>query len=541
MPKIEISSKTLRALCKKELKDENFEIVKGEVDSRTGDKIRLELGDTNRPDLWSVEGVARVFRERGIPKLNIRKSSKSIIVNKNMQQIRPYIAGFGALGINITHELLEDMIQIQEKISENFGRKRHKVSIGIYNYDKIKFPVHYRAISPKTSFAPLEFKEPMSMEEILVKHPKGIQYGYIVRHHNLFPIFIDSKNDVLSFPPIINSNYLGRVEPGMKNVFIEVTGTHMKSVLLATNILAYALADRKATIESINVEYGFPTEFGKKISTPLLFRQTMKIEKAMIDRIMGIRINTNQIKRLLESMQYNVSVRKNDIIVEIPPYRNDIMHPVDVIEDIAIAHGYQNLKPLKLTSYTTGSLKPLTEFSGICRSIMIGLGFQEILMPILTSMQKDSTAGKEKPVEIENVMSDSHSCVRTTTLTTVLHFLSRNLHAEYPQRVFEMGECCTTEPATKLILAGCISSPVASYQDISSITDSLLSAIGDYKLVKKNDARFIEGRCAHVIFNGVPIGTIGEIHPSVLNEFGIEKPVAAIEIDMNTLADLQKH
>ena len=321
MPTIEISQKTLEKLVGRKVNYADFEAVKGSVDSQEGDRIKLEIGDTNRPDLWSVEGVARVLRgyyglQKGIPKMKLKPSTKKIIVNANIRKIRPFIAGVIAKKLKIDEDLLLDMIQLQEKVCENYGKKRHKISIGIYDYDKIEFPVHYKAIRPDgIKFTPLEFNKSMTLAEILEEHPKGLQYGYIVKAHKLYPIFIDSKEDVLSFPPIINSNYLGRVVPGMQNIFTEITGTDMKTVLIATNILAQALYDRGASLESVVVEYPWKTVHGGKFSTPLLFREKITFDKSKIESVLGLKLVNKDIKTLLEKMQYNVLSIKDSVTV----------------------------------------------------------------------------------------------------------------------------------------------------------------------------------------------------------------------------------
>ena len=404
-------------------------------------------------------------------------------------------------------------------------------------------------------FIPLEFDKPMTLKEILREHPKGMQYGYILKNHSLYPIFIDSKSDVLSFPPIINSNYIGKVETGVSDLFIEVTGTSMKHVMLAANIIAYALYDRSAVIESVSVEYPWKTErIGSTekrsfslLQTPYLFDEKISFEKEKIRNILGIELTDKEIKYYLEKMQYSAKITGKNIIAEIPPYRNDIMHAVDVIEDIAIAYGYGNFKGVEIKSHTTGKLKEMTRFSLLLRRIMIGMKFQEVLSPILSNTENLSAkmnAGKENIIEIENVMSESYSAVRPWVLPSLMNFLSRNLHVEYPQRIFELGECAVREEDNvfnKTKLSACISNSAAGYQDIASVVDGLLRETGiTYELKPVTNASFIPGRCAEILCNGKKVGIIGEIHPKVLNNWQLEKPVAAMEINLTKLFGLIK-
>src|SRR3989338_2571564 len=455
MPTIEVSRKTLERLAGKKITEDMLDAVKGDIEGEKEGILKIEIGDTNCPDLWSIEGVARVFREGGIRKLRVKKSGKSIIVNANIQKIRPYIAGFVAKNVPMNEELLLDIIQVQEKISENFGRKREKISIGVYNYRDAKFPLHYKAVAPKSvHFAPLEFTEPLDLDEILDKHPKGHLYGHIVKKHKMYPLFTDSAEQVLSFPPIINSNYLGKVREGTSEIFIEVTGSDIMPVNLVVNIMALALQDRGAT--------------------PYVFAEKLAFPEAMVKERLGIVLKTGQIISLLRSMQYDATKKGNKIVATVPYYRRDVMHPFYAIEDIAIAYGYGKIDPASLDSFTTGGLAPLTTSTEKVRRIAIGMGFQEIMSPILSNAaDNEKSLNETKLIEIDNYMSKNYSAVRPSIIPSLLLVLSKNLHVEYPQKIFETGECASVENdeiknATKITLY--IADESAGYEDISSVS-----------------------------------------------------------------------
>lgn len=541
MPTIEISLKTLEKLAKRKIALEELERVKA-YPSLHGDRLRIELADTNRPDLWSAEGIARALREKGIPKTKVKKSSKRVIVHSSIKSIRPFIAAFAAKKIRITEELLEELISLQEMLAENFGKKRKKISIGIYNFDKINFPVHYKAVSPSLKFIPLEFKQPLTLKEILENHPKGAEYGYIVRNHRLYPIFTDSKEEVLSFPPVINSNYLGRVTTKTRNLFIEVTGTDLNAVNVVANILCYSLYDRNAAIEGIEIVYPWKTRYGMKISTPLLKTESVTFRKDEIEKVLGIRLNDSEIKELLESMQYNARIGKSDITVFVPSYRNDVMHFYDVIEDLAIAYGYGNFKSLELKSFTAGSLDSKTHFINKVRDVIVGLGFQEILSHVLINkdkLDKRMNISEKNMIEIENVMSEKYSAVRSWIIPSLMDFLSENLHNDYPQYIFEAGECAVISgnvTKTENKLGVCITDSKVGYENISTVLNAMMLSLGkDYKIEKSEFPGFIHGRAGKIIVNGRHIGTIGEVHPLVLNRWRLEKPVVAFEVNLDML------
>lgn len=544
MPTIEVSMKSLEKLSGRRLREEDLELAKGKIEEINAGKARIEIGDTNRPDLWCAEGIARVVKGKRFQKLPAKSSGKEIIVDRKILGIRPFISGFAAKNIMVDEELLLDMIQLQDKLGENFGKKRKKISVGIYNYDMIKFPVHYKAVNPSHRFVPLGFDKPATLKDILSEHPKGRDYGYILQNHKLYPLLVDLKDEVLSFPPIINSNYLGKVSAGLRNVMVEVTGTEQKSVLLAANIFAYSLFERGAHIESITSRYPVATKFGKSVQSPYDFSEKMSFGRQKIRDILGIDLKEHEIKSLLERMQYGVSFSGNAVNVAIPPYRNDIMHHADVIEDIAIAYGYENFNELGIDSFTAGSLKGATIFSEKSRRIMTGLGFQEIMSAILSSKNCvcEKMNAESSPIEIENAMSENYSCIRNWVLPNILQCLSKNMHVEFPQKIFELGECVLTDrksddgTSTITKMAGAISGNDAGYEDISSCADAFLDGLGfKYRIKTSCHPSFIEGRCGGIYVKEKLAGVVGEVHPKVLNNWRIEKPVAAFEADISFL------
>ena len=364
MPTITFSLKDLQYLVGKKLSLEEVQEYahygKGDFEGydKDTDEIKVDFGDTNLPYLWSVEGFARLIKlilgkEKGISKLKIDKGSYKVIVDSSVNKVRPYIAAFVAKGHEIDDYLIKQIIQLQEKLCENYGRRRQKIAIGVYQCGKIRFPVHYKATSPESvKFVPLDFKKEMTQQEILEEHPKGKDYAWILEGCKKYPILVDDNDNVLSFPPVINSATTGKVEEGDDELFFEVTGTESDAVLLAANIFAQALYDRGFKIYSADVKYS-----GRKITTPSLFNETIKIDKEDVKKLIGLDLKDSELKKILEKAGYGVGKGK----VMIPHYRKDILHPVDVIEDIAIMYGYDKIQEVPLESYTVGSTNEIVE------------------------------------------------------------------------------------------------------------------------------------------------------------------------------------
>ncbi|MEK6656876.1 MAG: phenylalanine--tRNA ligase subunit beta, partial [Nitrospirota bacterium] len=346
MPTITVIKSDLENLLKKRFTIDKLEDylkwTKGEVKGydEKADELKLELNDSNRPDLWCCEGIARQIRWRltnkkdAYPFLN-KKTKNEIIVSKELKEIRPYVAACTATGIYVTENILTQLIQTQEKLSYIFGRKRLGIAIGVYNLEKIKFPVYYKAVRPdETSFAPLGFEEKMNLNEILIQHPKGKEFGGILKGKEMYPLLTDSEDKILSFPPIINSREIGEVKVGDENLFVEATGTDIRLVILAINIMAANLSDRGAKIEPVHIKYPFATELGKATITPLNFSEAITISHADIEKALGEAWKDKDIKSYLTNYGYEIEI-KNKKIAAVPPFfRDDLMHPMDVIEDL---------------------------------------------------------------------------------------------------------------------------------------------------------------------------------------------------------------
>ncbi|MEM4263375.1 MAG: phenylalanine--tRNA ligase subunit beta [Candidatus Woesearchaeota archaeon] len=548
MPTITFSLNDLSNLVGKKIKETELKellvFAKGELEGVSGDEATVALNDTNLPYLWSVEGLAILFRgllgkEKGIPQIKIESSDAKIFVDKALRTVRPYIAAFIAKGHKLDDHLLKQMIQLQEKFCEQYGRKRQKVAIGIYPCKKITFPVSYVAVQPRSaSFIPLDFDKEMDLLQILEQHPKGKDYAWILKDHKRYPLLVDARKEVLSFPPIINSNTTGKLEIGDDEIFFEATGTDQKAINLAANIFAHAFALRGFKIYSVKILYSRKQEV-----TPDIKTETIKIEPADIKNLLGLELCDSEIKRLLERARYDFVNYK----VTIPCIRQDIMHPVDVIEDIGIIYGYDKISSLPLTTFTQGRTFPIRIFIDKIRELMVGLGYQEIASPMLVNKEllyQKMNTNDFGTIEIENFMSMNYSVVRSWLLPCLMDVLMHNKHADYPQRIFEQG-LVTVKKDDKAIdyemLSVLTCHADANYTEVKQALDYLLRMLGvQYEIEDAEHGSFIPGRVARITVNKRKVAFIGEIHPAVLNNFGVEMPVAAFELNLTELFEATK-
>ena len=561
MPTIDIKKHDLDSLIGQKLAlsalEKHLMLAKAELKEYNSatDDLKVELSDSNRPDLWSAEGIARQIRIAlsGKPEVypffnHGRKATREIRVARAMKAVRPFIAACTASGVRMSDDVLAQMIQSQDKLAEIFGRKRTTISIGIYELDRIVFPVDYRLADPSSiSFTPLGMEERLTLAEILERHPKGIEYGGIVKPFSQYPVLMDSMERVLSFPPIINSREIGEVKPQTRNVLIEVTGTDLRMTMLTLNILATSVYDRGAEIEPVLVIYPYETAVGKRVAFPADTSGKFKVPLSKFSSGLGEDVVLNDVKKYLASYGHSVSASRGMITVVVPPYRDDIMHPMDLVEDYAISRGYDSFEPVMPKQSTVGSLTALELLSDSARGTMVGAGFQEIMSNILCSREELDYAMPEGEVlvEVDNVMSLAYSVLRNRVIPSLLTVETASSNAFYPHSTFEIGEVAVFDKnenngsRTELNLGALISHPEANFSEMHSTLDILFYYLGlDYSLVPVDQPMFTQGRCGAILSNGVAVGYIGEIRPNVLERVQITMPCAAFEITLDRVLRL---
>ncbi|MEW6245771.1 MAG: phenylalanine--tRNA ligase subunit beta [Nitrospirota bacterium] len=534
-------------------------LVKGELKGQNAEtgELRIELQDSNRPDLWCCEGIARQIRIKLLGRAPTyscfsptRQPTHRLIVSSGLESVRPFVAACTASGYEVTDEGLAQLIQTQEKLADIFGRKRRTVSIGLYRLPRIVFPVMYDLVKPEdVSFTPLGLESKMTLGEILLVHPKGLEYGAILAGHDRVPLLRDATGQVLSFPPIINSREIGEVQVGDRELFVEVTGTDLLMVVLTLNILAVNLADRGAVIKPVEVTYPYKTPLGKTITTPRDFGKARTIQVRAIEAALGQPLGAQEIGQVLEAYGYRISRARDRVVVRLPPYRHDLMHAVDVVEDVAISRGYDVFAPVMPSRFTVGGLSRLEQASDRVRDLMIGMGFQEIISNIMASRQelcanmRLSGTEWDKVVEVENVMSQSFACLRQWITPSLLRVEAASSRAFYPHRLFEVGESVVpdqkqeTGSRTLVALGALIAHAGANFSEIHSCLDLLLFYLDrPYALEPLSHPSFLEGRAGRIVSGGQALGLVGELHPEVLERWQVSVPAVAFELEVNRLA-----
>ena len=531
--------------------NEIFAFVKGDVESLEGDAVSIEVKDSNRPDIWSVEGIARALKGylgagRIRPITVAGRSNLNIVVDKRVKPIRPFISTAIVKGLQPTDEALKSWINLQEKLDQTYGRKRKIASIGFYQADLIQSPLSYTVANPDIiTFAPLGSEEKQSLREIVSTHPKGSEYGEIISQFESWPVLVDGADNVLSLPPVVNSNDLGRITTGTRNILVEVTGTNAETVHNTLKIVVSSLAERGGRIYSCLETYPYGTP--RRLVSPDLSPTATSLRLSHINKLLGTSVRLREASRFVERAGYKVQRATRDTIqLEIPCYRTDIMHSVDMMEDIAIAMDINKLKPEWPMIWTVGNLAKETDENESVAEIMIGLGFQEVLTYTLTSpvvVSNNVPSSQGKLVELLNPRMTTHTVLRNWLLPSLLETLSHNTHVDYPQRIFEIGPCIgrrenETHPIqeTRRLAAVTIHAN-AGFTEIRSSIDALAKNKGrSFQIKETEHPSFLSGRCGAIISDGTEVGIIGELNPRVIKSWGLNLPAAAFEVEMPALS-----
>ncbi|MDG6257989.1 MAG: phenylalanine--tRNA ligase subunit beta [Methanomicrobiaceae archaeon] len=489
----------------------------------------------NRPDLYSTEGVARALRgflgiETDLPAYEVAPSAIDFSVDPGLAGIRPYLGSAVIRNVHLDEDSIVSLMGLQEALHWAVGRGRKKVAIGIHDLARITPPFRYYAADPATAFIPLDFDREMTLTEILADHPKGRDYAHIVEPYPRYPLIVDAHDRVLSFPPIINGE-LTRVTEETTDILLDTTGTDRRAVMTAVNIICTAFAETGATIESVHVD-------GEQM--PSLAPSERTVSVAECRRLLGIDLAAADLAALLQRMRIGAVPDGTDRVrIRIPCYRADIMHDWDVFEDAAIAYGYDAIEPALPRTFTIGREHPVSRCMDLVRTLMVGLGFQEMMPFTLTServlfanMRRDADPAT---LRLMRPISEEQTVVRTTILPMLAEILQLNVHRELPMRLFAVGDV-VQHAATHQHAAAVSMHPEADFSEIYAAADVLCRELGlASTIAESDDPAFIPGRRGDIFVGGARVGVFGELHPEVLGAFELDQPAAGLELDLRAV------
>ncbi|RLF30201.1 MAG: phenylalanine--tRNA ligase subunit beta [Thermoplasmata archaeon] len=503
---------------------------------RLGEELKGYEGDyalidvnPDRPDLYSVEGLARAIKglleiELGCPKYRLGDSG--ILAKVRGVRSRPYVLFSVVKGVRLDDAGIRSLMELQEKLHATYGRRRRKVAIGIHDLDRVEGRLMYRP-AKKDKFVPLGMRRRLSTSEILREHPKGREYGHILGEEH--PVILDEKG-VISFPPIINSARTAVTED-TRNFLIDVTGTDLRAVSKTLNIVTTALVERGGSPEFVTLKGGAMPR------SPDLEPETVRFDRDLVRSLLGL---PNLKGKAINIALFRMRITPKGADAFVPAYRTDIFGPVDLVEEVEKGLGLGALEPRLPKGYTIGRPLPWRRLVRKIRISMIGMGFLEVTTLTLTSPRREFDLMLEPrgdAVVLENPITEEHTILRTGLLPSILAVLSSNRGREMPIRVFEVGDAATPE-GTRKLLAFAVMHPRAGLAEGLSVVSGLMASLGlEWGRRAGRRPSMIAGRVAEILVDGEGVGVVGEIHPQVLENFELEAPVVAGEFDVSKLLE----
>ncbi len=488
------------------------------------DKIAIDI-TPNRPDLlfgYSIKRLIENYSNENPVVYRATPSGEKIYVKDNVSSIRPYIAGMIVKNLKIDEEVLEDLIQFQEKLHITLGRKRKKIAIGLHDLARVKLPITYSAHSlEEVFFVPLDSQKEMTPREILNHHPKGIEYSHLV---SKACALVSDALGVIAFPPIINCERT-RLTDKTDSLFVDITGTNHYYVMRTADLLACAFIDMGARVFSLEVHYPERVD-----TSPELWDKQFSIPSVEdVANSLGISVSESFITRALLKMGHRIEDKK----LLVPPYRIDVSKEIDIHEDIAIVYGYNNIPKNYPELHTIGELLPQNQK---LHETMLSLGFSEVLTWILGNEKKYSDFFSGNYVKTVNALTEEFNLVRPILVPNILEVFRNNKTFELPQKLYEIGPCACKNSRgitiTENICFGIMANEITINELIGYLNGVYHSLKKDYTIIQEDLKGFIPGRCAR-IFSEKHTGLIGEVHPEVLEKFSIPYPVAIAEITLS--------
>ncbi len=539
MPVVELSYIRLQKLVGKVTKKQISDVLPFlglDIESEDKDLVRIEYSP-NRPDYSTDFGIALGLQgllgiKTGAIKLNIKKSRRyAISVKSEVSKVRPFVTGIVATNGKIDDNTIKQYMTMQEDLHFGIGRKRKKSSIGIHDLDKITFPLVYTTTNRNHKFIPLNSKKELSISEILKNTDVGKNYGSILGNSSHVPLILDANHKTVSFPPIINAAET-TVTTKTKNLFVEVTGINKEDAEDMLSVVATILQSAGFTLESVQIS-------GAKNSLPKLEQKKLSVSPSLINQTLGLNLNTSKIISSLKKSRLDASTKGKNIICGIPAYRFDIFGPMDLVEEVALGYGIQNLEPILSPSQTLGQKHPNSISLQSISSIMTGLGYMEALNSSLTSkriLYDNTKRDSSKIISVLDSKSLEHTILRDSLIPGLIDNLAKNIHESYPQQLFEIGTIFnkTSSVTEETHLCAISSHKDVNFSEIKSVLQSVTQSIFGKICETKTTTypTFEKGHVANIIVDGKIVGIIGEISKLTKDNFKLREPIVSFEIKL---------
>lgn len=510
----------------------------GDLDRVQGDEITIEWFP-NRTDLLVLEGTGRAMRafldvKPGLPSYAVAPAKTELRVDSSVAKVRPYAALCFVRNVPVDEAYVKVLVEAQEKLTHSPGRRRRKIAIGLHDARGIQGPFTYTCVpGQEKPFTALGESTPRTPADIVATHPKGKEFGALLPPGK-FPVFLDRAGEVLSLPPVINAQRTA-ITAATRDILVDVTGTDAKSVRATAALLATCLAERGGTIEAVTVHDQSGTW-----TCPDLRPSEHILHTDDIEATLGLSWSGDHAAQCLRRMGHGAQAFDNKLVVQVAPWRYDILHPVDLIEDAGIGHGFDRFPGDLPTSVTFGAALRHQALEDRLRTVLLGLGWLEA-KTLSLSNGRDQTglwgAPAEPAVQVLNPVIEDQTQLRTRLAPSLLRVLAANRHRNLPQRLFEVGYVVRRDGKghwrNQLRLACVELSARAGFSDAKGVAEALSRDAGlGLSDAPAAEPGFIPGRHARLMHGGQSVGVYGELHPDPIVAFGLGAPCIVVELDL---------
>ena len=562
MPTIKIEQDVLKRILESqglrhelERLGEELPLLGTDIDRCDEEMLEIEIFP-DRPDLLSCETLVRAIGpflqdSEASPELDVEQGEIHLDVDESLAEIRPVILGAVVRGVNNgsnqseKESFIKSLMDHQEKLHFALGRGRTKASIGVHDLANLSPPFTVKSVSGEHKFIPLQMDEEMSIQEILRKHPKGIEYAHLLEGNTRFPVILDSENKVLSFPPIINGDNT-TVNHSTTDFFIDVTGWDQRACECCLLLICLQLACHGGTVESISINSCDNQELISPNGNPM--KHTLASN--LVSDILGHDFKDEELEKALSRMGGRYLGRENgNLQIQMPRWRYDMLHPIDLVEEIAIGHGYENLGTASPAFPTSATPRHEANFNRRLRESLQGMGLQQVQSLTLSNDHDQFEAMRWRPqgevTRIKNPISIDHTLMRQSVMGSLLRLLAANRRHELPQRVYETGICVRNHNNCNRVAWLCAEN-TSSFSASRGMVQALLRDLGvdssqlevEWKSVPEGTGPWLSGRSGSIVISGEEVGQMGEIDPNVAELFELKVPLHGAEFDCDVLQRL---
>lgn len=508
----------------------------------------------NRYDLLCIEGLSQALRVF----LNVQETPQytlsdtpttTMTVKRENLSYRPLIVCAILRDLSLDEESYQSLIDLQEKLHHNICRRRSLVAIGTHDLDSVTAPFSYEAVAPESMpFVALRQTDAMDgktlLEHYKAEDPHLGQYVPMLENREHFPYVLDAKRTVMSMPPIINGEH-SKISPSTRNMLIECTATDLTKASIVLNILIAMFSRycaKKYHVETVKIEY----DDGTSMVTPKFEEDVITTNINYINQLIGINIEGDQMINHLRRMQVNGKIEKDKIIVKVPVIRPDLLAPCDIMCDIAVGYGFNNIVERIPETNTVGKQQPLNHLSDLIRREFAQVGYTEVLTWVTVSHEENYDLLRRNDdgyaVKLGNPKTIEFQECRTSLLPGLLKTLRENRKSKVPIKLFEVGDVIVKNSQAEVgasnrrKIAAIFCSTMAGFEIIQGVLEHIMLSLGvkNWCIDETNceDGAFFDGRKAAVMWGDKPIGSVGWIHPQVLTNFNLLYPCSAFEIDL---------